>query len=44
MRRLLSGGLQMDADEAGLLIGKYQYRRDVTKVLAEVAYKEEAWR
>ena len=31
-------------DEAGLLIGKYQYRRDVTKVLAEAAYKEEAWR
>ena len=31
-------------DEDGLLIGKYRYRRDVTKVLAEVAYKEEAWR
>lgn len=31
-------------DEDGLLIGKYRYRRDVTKVLAEVAHKEEAWR
>ena len=30
--------------EVGLLIGKYRYRRYVTKVLTEVAYNEDARR
>ena len=28
-------------DEAGLLIGKHRYRREIRKVLAEVGYREE---